>query len=73
VIRWRWESVSGRTKAERETPVQILHARGKAGGLIVVHETDLVPVAAEYRADRRPTLDAKPAVERTDTSQADGP
>lgn len=55
-VRSLWERVRKLARAEGKVPVLVLYAKGKAGGLVVVHEDDLAAVAAELEALRqRPT------------------
>ncbi len=46
-VRNLWERTRDRARGERKTPVLVLFAKGKPGGLIVVHQDDLAAVAAE--------------------------
>jgi hypothetical protein len=49
-VRTLWEQTRDRARKERKTPVLALFAKGKPGGLIVVHQDDLAAVAAELAA-----------------------
>ena len=42
-----WEETRDLARREHKAPVVILYTKGKQGGLIVVHESDIVAVAAE--------------------------
>lgn len=49
-VRNLWEETRERALVERKTPVLVLFAKRKAGGLVVVHQDDLANVAAELAA-----------------------
>jgi hypothetical protein len=46
-VRSLWERTNAEAKKEGKTPVLLLFGKGRAGGLVVVHERDLAAVAAE--------------------------
>ena len=46
-VRTLWERTRDAARRERKTPVVILYAKGKPGGLVIVHQDDLAAVAAE--------------------------
>jgi hypothetical protein len=46
-VRTLWERTRDAARREQKTPVLILFAKGKPGGLVVVHEDDLPTVAKE--------------------------
>jgi hypothetical protein len=46
-VRGLWEKTRDRARREGKTPVLILYAKGKPGGLIVAHQDDIVAIAAE--------------------------
>jgi hypothetical protein len=46
-VRTLWERTREQARREGKTPVVVLYARSKPGGLIVVHQDDLATVAAE--------------------------
>ena len=48
-VRTLWERTAALARREAKTPVLMLYAKGKPGGLIVVHEMHLAAVAAELR------------------------
>ncbi len=48
-IRTLWEKTSEQARREGKTPVLVLYAKGKVGGLVVCHEEHLAAVAAEIR------------------------
>ncbi len=49
-VRSLWEDTAALARREGKTPLLMLYAKGRAGGLIVCHETHLAAVAAEFRA-----------------------
>jgi hypothetical protein len=46
-VRRLWERARDQARRESRTPVLILYAKGKPGGLIVVHQNDLAAVAVD--------------------------
>jgi hypothetical protein len=46
-VRTLWERTRYSARRERKTPVLILYAKGKPGGLVIVHQDDLAAVAGE--------------------------
>jgi hypothetical protein len=46
-VRNLWERTRDFAQVEGKTPVLVLYAKGKTGGLIVIHQDDLAVVAAE--------------------------
>jgi hypothetical protein len=48
-VRTLWEKTAALARREAKTPVVMLYAKGKTGGLVVVHETHLAAVAAEFK------------------------
>ena len=54
-VRSLWERTRDRARGERKIPVLVLFAKGKPGGLIVVHQDDLAAVAAELAPFPPPT------------------
>jgi hypothetical protein len=48
-VRTLWEKTAGLARREGKTPVLMLYAKGKTGGLVVVHEMHLAAVAAELK------------------------
>lgn len=48
-VRTLWEATAALAKREGKTPVLMLYAKGKTGGLIVVREMHLAAVAAELK------------------------
>ena len=46
-----WEKTAALALREGKTPVVMLYAKGKTGGLVMVHEMHLAAVAAEFKAD----------------------
>jgi hypothetical protein len=50
-VRTLWEKTRELARRERKLPVLVLYAKGKPGGLIVVHESDLSAVVAELVRD----------------------
>jgi hypothetical protein len=48
-VRTLWEQAAARAKREGKTPILMLYAEGRVGGLIVCHEMHLAAVAAEMR------------------------
>lgn len=46
-VRTLWEKTNALARREGKVPVLMLYAKGKTGGLIVCHESDLAAVAAE--------------------------
>jgi hypothetical protein len=53
-VRSLWEETRERARREGKTPVLVLYAKGKPGGLIVVHQDDLATVAAELASPDGP-------------------
>ena len=51
-VRSLWEQTRDRAPREGKTPVLVLFAKGKPGGLIVTHQDDLAAVAAELARTR---------------------
>ncbi len=48
-VRTLWEKTAALARCEAKTPVLMLYAKGKTGGLVVVHELHLAAVAAELQ------------------------
>jgi hypothetical protein len=46
-VRSLWERTREQARREGKTPVLVLYAKGKPGGLIVAHQDDVAAVAAE--------------------------
>jgi hypothetical protein len=46
-VRTLWERTRDAARREGKTPVVILNAEGKPGGLVIAHQADLAAVAAE--------------------------
>ncbi len=46
-VRSLWERTREHARRESKTPVLVLYAKGKPGGLIVAHQDDIAAVAAE--------------------------
>jgi hypothetical protein len=55
-----WEKTATLAGREGKTPVVVLYAKGKAGGLVVVHEMHLAAVAAELRTAPAPRPEPLP-------------
>jgi hypothetical protein len=54
-VRTLWEKTAALARLEAKTPVLMLYAKGKTGGLVVCHESHLRTIAAELiTAPERP-------------------
>ncbi len=62
-VRSLWEKTAAAAKLEGKTPLLMLYAKGKPGGLIVCHETHLASVAAELRTAPGPPSEPIPHIE----------
>lgn len=49
-VRTLWEGTAALARREGKTPLLMLYAKGRSGGLVVCHETHLAAVAAEFRS-----------------------
>jgi hypothetical protein len=54
-VRTLWERTRDRARRESKRPVLALFAKGKPGGLIVVHQDDLAAVAVELAGPEAPS------------------
>ncbi|MBV8312731.1 MAG: hypothetical protein JO344_20290 [Planctomycetaceae bacterium] len=54
-VRTLWEKARTAARKEGKTPVLMLYAKGKPGGLVVCHAADLAKVAAELAGPRADT------------------
>ena len=66
-VRSLWEKTRELARRERKVPVLMLYAKGKPGGLIVVHEDDLGAVADELRAEQEGSSRDQPSEEPAQT------
>jgi hypothetical protein len=48
-VRTLWEKTAALARREGKTPLLMLYAKGKVGGLVVCHEMHLAAVAAEFK------------------------
>jgi hypothetical protein len=48
-VRTLWEKTAALARREGKTPLLMLYAKGKVGGLVVCHEMHLAAVAAELK------------------------
>lgn len=71
-VRSLWEDTRDRARREGKTPVLVLFAKGKPGGLIVVHQGDLATVAAELARPDTGTADETGPIEPAGPGR-DGP
>jgi hypothetical protein len=60
-VRTLWDQTRDRARRESKRPVLVLYAKGKPGGLIVVHQDDLAAVAVELAGPEAPSRLAEPA------------
>jgi len=59
-VRTLWEQTRELAKLEHKTPVLVLFAKGKRGGLVVAHADDLAIVAAELATTPLPIRSEHP-------------
>ena len=74
-VRTLWDETNRRARLEGKTPLLVLFAKGKPGGLVVCHEADLAELAdalAVARGDRpAPGLDG-PTLAGNEQDRAEG-
>jgi hypothetical protein len=59
-VRTLWEKTAALARREAKTPVLMLYAKGKPGGLVVCHESHLQAVAAELAGQGRAEAAGRP-------------
>jgi hypothetical protein len=72
-VRSLWERTRELARRESKIPVLMLYAKGKPGGLVVVHESDLAAVAPELGDDWQATRGAYAAREEAMEERAIDP
>jgi hypothetical protein len=62
-VRTLWEKTAALARLEGKTPLVMLYAKGKPGGLIVVHEMHLAAVAAELKTAPGREVEPSPLIQ----------
>jgi hypothetical protein len=65
-VRTLWEKTAALARRERKTPLLMLYAKGKVGGLIVCHEMHLAAVAAELKTAPGAEPEPSPMIQDAD-------
>jgi hypothetical protein len=62
-VRSLWDKTAALARREGKTPVLMLYAKGKTGGLVVCHESHLLAIAGELPTAPEQNVDPSPWVE----------